>query len=441
MLTLGRSSRIRPRIAGGFVLALVITFVVMAVPNLDNAKQVFNQSLDAVLDATESGNPVRQFAMLAFAGYAAAVLATIARPSFRFNPIVMIPLTAFVLLILASTIWAADPGLSLRRASALTLMIVAALAAAALFDMRSLARIAVLFAGIIVLAAVLAQVLIGPFTPLSGDWRLAGVLHPVKVSWYCGLGVLGSVAIARFEPPVRTAASVAALAFSAVLLLTKTRTGIAATLVGVAAILLLSAQPATRHRFVASVTWLVLGFFLFALAVPGDQLTWRATFADAAQVTSFGRTDAVQYVATFTGRLPVWEASLQLAAERPLLGYGYSAFGSPEMIPAFAEASGWVPTSAHSGYVDTILSLGLVGLALLVLVLLGGIGTSVRLSRDYPYYAFAAAVLLWLAVNLAFEAPLLYDAIFTSFLVFAILLKVGLFPIHDSEEAGRHAAT
>jgi hypothetical protein len=36
--------------------------------------------------------------------------------------------------------------------------------------------------------------------------------------------------------------------------------------------------------------------------------------------------------------------------------------------------------------------------------------------------------MVWLAVNLIFEAPLLFEPLFTSFLVFVILLKMGLFP-------------
>jgi exopolysaccharide production protein ExoQ len=73
--------------------------------------------------------------------------------------------------------------------------------------------------------------------------------------------------------------------------------------------------------------------------------------------------------ASFSGRLQIWGAILASVFRRPLGGYGFDAFWSMldgEATRVFS-ATGWVVTSAHSGFLNVALELGLVGLALVAL--------------------------------------------------------------------------
>jgi O-antigen ligase len=67
-----------------------------------------------------------------------------------------------------------------------------------------------------------------------------------------------------------------------------------------------------------------------------------------------------------SGRTLLWRMSLASIQERPLLGYGYAAFWTPDSRPArlIREESGWddAPHS-HNGYLEIALGLGVVGLA------------------------------------------------------------------------------
>ena len=69
---------------------------------------------------------------------------------------------------------------------------------------------------------------------------------------------------------------------------------------------------------------------------------------------------------SLTGRAQIWSAVTASILRRPLGGYGYNAFW---LLPQ-GEASrvytdtGWVVTSAHNGFLNLGLELGLVGLAL-----------------------------------------------------------------------------
>jgi hypothetical protein len=104
------------------------------------------------------------------------------------------------------------------------------------------------------------------------------------------------------------------------------------------------------------------------------------------------------------------------------------------MIPIFTSEAGWVLTSPHSGYLDAVFSVGAIGSALLLLLLVGAFTRSLQMARHVPTYGFTVAVLVWLVINMAFEAPVFYDTMFITFLIFTLILKVGLFPDPPSEQ-------
>lgn len=74
---------------------------------------------------------------------------------------------------------------------------------------------------------------------------------------------------------------------------------------------------------------------------------------------------------TFTGRTDIWEFALEKIAERPVTGWGFSAFWTLESTRYGAEDltqwAGKAAAHAHNGYLDAALNLGLPGLALTVL--------------------------------------------------------------------------
>jgi O-antigen ligase len=73
---------------------------------------------------------------------------------------------------------------------------------------------------------------------------------------------------------------------------------------------------------------------------------------------------------TFTGRTDVWEFALQAVAQRPIFGYGFSAFwGTPQVQYGLTENSTWVnaTTDAHNAYLNLALTTGIPGLALVLL--------------------------------------------------------------------------
>ena len=84
---------------------------------------------------------------------------------------------------------------------------------------------------------------------------------------------------------------------------------------------------------------------------------------------------------SLTGRVDLWRLSVGNIMERPLLGYGYSAFWALSSQEALRvrEVVHWDAPHAHNGYIDLTLGLGFTGLVLFLL------GYAMIARRAYLY--------------------------------------------------------
>lgn len=134
-----------------------------------------------------------------------------------------------------------------------------------------------------------------------------------------------------------------------------------------------------------SSTMLLVVSLLVSLAVCRIRSGWRAgvvAFTPLAVLLILGPgtvvSDAIAGIvrmlpvdATFTGRADVWELALDRIRERPLTGFGYSAYWALESTRFGQEDStqwGGLAAHAHNGYIDAALNMGIPGLVLVVAV-------------------------------------------------------------------------
>jgi len=100
---------------------------------------------------------------------------------------------------------------------------------------------------------------------------------------------------------------------------------------------------------------------------------------------------------SFTGRTDVWRELLNVGTD-PLLGTGYMSFWDDMSFQS--KLPRWVAFSAHNGYIEVYLAGGMVGVAMLGVMLLG---TIARINRsladrsDYSSVRFAILVMALLA--------------------------------------------
>lgn len=73
---------------------------------------------------------------------------------------------------------------------------------------------------------------------------------------------------------------------------------------------------------------------------------------------------------TFTGRTPLWSELIRIGSNNLLLGSGYGAFWLGDHAQDLWNMFIWRPTSAHDGYIDVFLQLGIIGLFVLLLYII-----------------------------------------------------------------------
>ncbi|WP_181183841.1 O-antigen ligase family protein [Prosthecodimorpha hirschii] len=266
----------------------------------------------------------------------------------------------FVTLCLVSALWSVAPGIALRRA-----VLQVAIVAALILSVRAaadpdgvVARIFWTLAAIMLVN--LAMVAVKPAGPLGHE----GV-YPQKN----GLGAAAALAILFALHQLFAGARwtrVAALLVIAVAVLllvlsrSKTSLGLAAL---VPAIALAAAIVARATRLSPAVlVGLGAGLAYLVYAVGVAAYLWDFP---AVATALFGDP-------TLTTRTEIWDFALPMTERRPWLGFGFESFwqAGPDS-PSLREARGFVAKMphAHNGYIDILLQLGRVGLALLMVIL------------------------------------------------------------------------
>ena len=132
--------------------------------------------------------------------------------------------------------------------------------------------------------------------------------------------------------------------------------------------------------------------------------------------------------ATLTGRTDIWAALFDAIAERPWLGYGYAAFWGAESQPAYMVrlATEWLVPTAHNGWLETALSLGLLGMFGLAICYLVMMGRAVMLAFRSWSGVFACGVgLQFLLFSLSESIALQQNAIVWVTFV-AVAVKVAM---------------
>ncbi len=87
---------------------------------------------------------------------------------------------------------------------------------------------------------------------------------------------------------------------------------------------------------------------------------------------------------TFTGRTELWERSLSAVAERPLFGWGWDAYWRGYFSPSHElwVQLPWLPPHAHNAFIDYLLVLGVPGAMLFAALLARGVTRAARYVRD-----------------------------------------------------------
>ena len=281
----------------------------------------------------------------------------------------------FLLLFLcacASLLWSIDPGATARRLShAIGLYIVCFTVCLVGWDARRFQTVlrpvlTAIMVGSIIFGLVRPDLAISPASFAAGDsgghWRgltihknaLGSVSSFATILWFQAF---------LYRETKWWAILVGLTSSMLCLYLSGSSTSLVGTLMVIVFLLSGKLTPSSMRSHVTPV---VIGVFVLVIVCYGLAVMKLVPGLDAIISSA---TSAVGKDPTFAGRTPIWDLVKVHIAEHPLLGTGFGAFwvGPFDTSPSyvFLKRLYFYPGEAHNGYLDVIVDLGYVGLALL----------------------------------------------------------------------------
>ncbi|MEM1391410.1 MAG: O-antigen ligase family protein [Pseudomonadota bacterium] len=279
----------------------------------------------------------------------------LAKQQFRRAAIAGWPLLLFAALAIASTAWSITPQATLLSAIAATFLIVACLSLVALSDWHALLKgmtLACLSIGILSLILI-------PIGGLMIDLHEGALRGPFSEKNRAGMVyAIGAISSGGLAFTVRKVIWLLPIPFFiGLLLLSQSGTSTISCAIGLAALAYCEMLRGTSSRLVLGVWIGVLGGLgIFSIVVLNAETILNMVGEDS----------------TFTGRDRIWPAVWWRVLESPILGYGYDAYwrnANPGMAWLWYEV-GFKVYNAHNGWLETMLAVGLPGVALLAWIVL-----------------------------------------------------------------------
>lgn len=373
----------------------------------------------------QTGDTVRKLFLLLFASF--GFLATMNAKEKVYNPRRAAMVLFLMLFIWAagSFFWSEVPGLTLKRLVVATCVTLGAIGLA-----RALRPSEYLLTALITLTCFVTMSLMADLSaggqPWSNSHRFAGSLHPNNQAFYCG-----TLCLAAYCMPssIKTRWLLRGLTLYGAMALysTLSRTSFLAMLIGISMIFFL--QLSQRIRWISLLGFLSvisLGMIVYNGISVGD----RASLIDSLLM---GRSEQAT---TLTGRTPLWEELATFSARRPIIGYGYEAFWSPDHIAAISKSQQWTMQSAHNAYFEVVLQLGFVGLFLVVAIAITTINLAQKAyerTRD-PGYVFIYGVIFFASANSMLESHAVKFKYPSTIILIGIAMLFLYFPKENLDE-------
>ena len=310
------------------------------------------------------------------------------------------PFLLVLALIIASAAWSQSPGHTLRRSLGVLAMVMFVVATTTVLGVGRFFRIMLgVMAGLMALS--LVEAALRPAVGFDvGEYANAirGVFPQKNV---LGMALLFTALALSFtvleRGRLRWGDAAWLLALLAMLVLARSTTSLLLTVV-VAGVTLL-------------VLWLDRGGLWGATAGLATALGLTAGLVVFAGIGMEGFFDLIGKDSSLTGRTFIWDGVWHIIAGRPALGHGYAAFWleNSRNVRALVELVQWDVPNAHSGYLEVLLQLGWVGMALVGLLALATLGWAVvaALRGQVARALWAVLVLAMVAVLNRTESVLL----------------------------------
>jgi exopolysaccharide production protein ExoQ len=267
---------------------------------------------------------------------------------------------------LASVVWSVDPGETFRRSLALIGTSMVGLYVGMRYEPKQLLRILAVCIGIGAIASLVAGLVVPSIGILpDGAWQGVFFLKNA-LARLMALGALCFAVLAIGQRRYRTVSIGMIVLCFTLMVLAKSATALVVSLMVFALLPFRRILAWPNRRLIAPMIAAAL------VAVPAA--LWAIKNMDAIL-------GVLNRESSLTGRLPLWHLVRQEIVSRPLLGYGFSAFWTSSEAARIQSIVVWDVPNAHNGFLEVLLGVGLVGLAILAAGLLANLVRSVRAVR------------------------------------------------------------
>jgi exopolysaccharide production protein ExoQ len=315
--------------------------------------------------------------------------------------------SAFLSWLAASTFWSTDPTQTQRELIRIGVYLFLAVSLVRRFQSRDVVKTIIACMLISVGAVYLGEIAVGSFRPWDSDFRMHGSIHSSSLAHHSLVIALCAAALAIDSPKKFLLWLLVAFALFTIIF-SKTRGGLAATIVGL--FVIQSLQRSLKTNL----------FFIAALVFVGSAAVLLTEIGGSEVRSRFGSTLALgrsEEVSTLTGRLPLWRVVWEDSKETRIFGAGYGAFWSTNRTFSLAGTLDWFPRHSHNAYLETIVDLGCVGLTLLLGIVVVSLIVSYRMFKKTRNVAYAFVV--------AFVAAGIIDGFVE--VIFVSIRELGLF--------------
>jgi exopolysaccharide production protein ExoQ len=307
------------------------------------------RSLSGSVQSRESGDPVTLFVFLSAYALSLALLVPHRRRAFTILSR-NLPLLGVLAVALVSVLWADNPGVTFRRSVALAGTSLFALYLVTVFTEAVLYRQVFLSLCLVCFASLAAVALLPQWGVMeglhAGAWR--GVfVHKNVLGRVAGVALLVGIAEVLFVRRLpRHWGPVLMIVGGTAMLGTRSAGALVVSLGILSAGLL--ARATARTPLIRAALGCFGGSALLVLSQAAALEAWPGML---------GRD------ATLTGRTGLWETLVSAFWMRPLTGFGFDSYWVDPVAPygSLSHWLSWTPHHAHNGYLEIMLSTGLIG--------------------------------------------------------------------------------
>ncbi|QDV73375.1 O-antigen ligase family protein [Botrimarina mediterranea] len=380
---------------------------------------------DQYVDEIEGGSGLRKLVLITYGVTGLWCLMQCRDREWNVQRFAALATCALMAWILLSVFWSLNPGLTFKRIVAFGMVFVGSLGYARLLRADELLAVSLATFALLIGNSFFLDVVNGG-KPWDLDYRFGGTLHPNLQSTYCAM-----LCLAAYCTPKKYGSQwvARALFFMGIVLLiqTQSRTSLFALLAALGMVSLVKLSSTLRWQ---TALLLLLVVSITTIAIASFSEGQRKGLTEAALM---GRTEQS---GTLSGRVPLWQELTRFASARPLTGYGFESFWTPENIDAVMRSQKWALQSAHNSYFETVLQLGLPGLVFACVMVLASFNLT---QAAYEHtrasgYAYMYGVLGFGMANSLLEsnfAKLKYPTVIA---LIGVLGVIAFYPASDSYE-------